>query len=149
VDDAVDKAKEAGVIVYAIGIGTTQGTPIPIRDAKGDVVEYRKSPDGKIVSSRLDERSLAEIAVRTGGRYFRATTSENEIDALYKDISGLEKKELESKILQHYEDQFQYPLALAALFLIAESLIGERRKPGATWINKLRQIRQSAFGGRP
>ena len=137
VDNAVRKAKEAGVIIYAIGVGTPQGKPIPIRDAKGDVVEYRKDSDGKVVVSSLDERSLAEIAAQTGGRYFRATTSENEIDELYKDISGLEKKEMESKLFQNFEDRFQYPLGLAIFFLILESWTGERRKPGTKWVTRL------------
>jgi Ca-activated chloride channel homolog len=129
VDKAARKAKEAGVVIYTVGFGTPQGKPIPIRDAKGDVVEYRKGPDGKVVVSSLDERSLAEIASQTGGRYFRATPYENEIDALSGDIDGLEKKELESKLFQNLEDRFQYPLALAILFLVAELWISERRKP--------------------
>jgi Ca-activated chloride channel homolog len=137
VDKAIRKAKEAGVIIYAVGIGTPQGKPVPIRDAKGDVVEYRKDPDGKVVVSSLDERALAEIAAQTGGRYFRATTSENEIEALYKDISGLEKKEMESRLFQNFEDQFQYPLGLAIFFLVSEAWLSERRKPGATWIKKI------------
>ena len=137
VDKAVRKAKEAGVVIYAVGIGTPQGKPIPIRDSKGDVVEYRKDPDGKVVVSSLDERALAEIAAQTGGRYFRATTSENEIDALAGDIDGLEKKEMESRLFQNLEDRFQYPLALALLFLIAESWISERRKPGPLWLKTL------------
>jgi Ca-activated chloride channel family protein len=148
VDQAVRKAKEEGVIIYAVGIGTPKGAPIPIRDPKGDVIEYRKDPDGKVVLSSLDERSLAEIAARTGGGYFRATTSENEIQELYNDISGLEKKELESKLMQNYEDQFQYFLALAVFFLIVESCIGEKRKPGATWLSKLHRIQQPTPNGR-
>jgi Ca-activated chloride channel homolog len=147
-DAAIRKAKESGVVIYTVGIGTSKGVPIPIRDAKGDVIEYRKDPDGKVVGSRLDERSLAEIAARTGGRYFKATTAENEITELYNDISGLEKKELESKLMQNYEDQFQYPLALAVFFLIAESCISERRKPGAIGLSKLYQMRRSTAGSR-
>ncbi len=149
VDKAVSNAKEAGVVIYAIGIGTPQGMPIPIRDAKGDVVEYRKDPHGKVVISSLDERSLAEIAARTGGRYFRATTSESEIQTLYDDISGLEKKELESRLFQNYEDQFQYPLALAVLLLIAESLITEKRKPGVTWSDRFHQNWHRIASSRP
>jgi Ca-activated chloride channel homolog len=141
VDKAIGKAKEAGVIIYAVGIGTSQGVPIPVLDAKGGVMEYRKDPNGTVVRSSLDERSLAEIVASTGGRYFRSTTSENEIQELYNDISGLEKKELESKQLQNYEDRFQYPLALAVFFLIAEACISEKRKPGATWLSKLHRIR--------
>jgi Ca-activated chloride channel family protein len=148
VDKAIRKAREAGVIIYAVGVGTPQGKPIPIRDSKGDVIEYRKDPDGRVVISSLDETSLAEIASETGGRYFRATTSENEIEALYNDISGLEKKELESRLFQNFEDRFQYPLALAILFLIGESWISERRKPGVTWLSRLRRSRQQEMGSR-
>jgi len=136
VEDAVRKAKEAAVIIYAVGIGTPQGMPIPVKDSKGDVLEYRKDPEGKVVVSSLDERSLAGIAAETGGRYFRSTTSESEVEALYNDISGLEKKELESRLFQNYEDQFQYPLGAAVFFLIAELWISERRKPGASWFKK-------------
>jgi len=142
VDKAVSRAKEGGVIIYAIGIGTSQGMPIPIRDAKGDVVEYRKDPEGKVVVSSLDERSLAKIATNTGGRYFRATTSESEIEALYDDISGLEKKELESRLHQNFEDQFQYPLAFAILFLVAECWISEKKKSGIAWFGRFRRSRQ-------
>ncbi len=138
VESAVRKAKEAGVIIYAIGTGTSQGKPIPIHDAKGDVVEYRKDPDGKIVVSSLDERSLAEIAAQTGGRYFSATTSENEIEELYKDISGLEKKEMESRLFQNFEDRFQYPLGLAIFFLILNAWTSEKRKPGTKWTDRIR-----------
>ncbi len=148
IEKAVDKAKDAGVIIYTVGIGSSRGMPIPIRDSKGDVVEYRKDPDGKVVVSRLDERSLAEVAAHTGGRYFRATTSEGEIESLYADISALEKKELESRLFRNFEDQFQYPLALAVLLLGLESLISEKRKPGATWLGKLKRSRQWAMGSR-
>jgi Ca-activated chloride channel homolog len=137
VDRAIQKAKEAGVIIYAIGIGSPQGKLIPIKDAKGDVVEYRKDPSGQFVISHLDERSMAKIAVETGGRYFRATTSESEIDTLYNDISGLEKKEFESKLFQNFEDRFQYPLALAVIFLVAEAWISERRSGGVKWLRRL------------
>ena len=148
VNQAIQKAKEGGVIIYAVGVGSPQGKLIPIKDAKGDVVEYRKDPDGKFVVSRLDERSLAEIATETGDRYFRATTSESEIETLYSDISGLEKKELESRLFQNYEDRFQYPLALAIMFLVAESWISERRKTGVIWLRRLLQSQQSAVDDR-
>ena len=78
--------------------------------------------------SRLDERALAQIAVNTGGRYFRASASENELDAIYDEISKQEKRELESRLFQNFEDRFQYPLALAMAFLVAELWMSERRR---------------------
>ncbi len=146
VEPAVDKAKEAGVIIYTVGIGSPDGRPIPIRDAKGDIVEYRKDPNGQVVISRLDEKALAQIAARTGGRYFRATTAEGELDDLYGEISQMEKKELESKLYQNFEDRFQYPLTLALLLLVAEASMSDRRKPGKTWLDWLARGRLGEGG---
>jgi Ca-activated chloride channel family protein len=137
----VKRAKEEGVIIFAVGIGSPQGKPIPIRDRDGNIVEYRKGPDGQVVISSLDERSLAKIAVATGGKYFRATTSEKEIDQLYDEISKLDKKELESKLVQNYEDRFQYPLLIAILFLAAGSWINDRRKTGKPWFERFRRLK--------
>lgn len=145
VDSAVKKAKEEGVIIYTVGIGTPEGRPIPVRDAKGDIIEYHRAPGGQVVISRLDERTLAEIASSTGGRYFRATTSGSELDEIYDEISRLEKKELESRLVQNFEDHFQYPLALAILCLLLEAWVTEKRKPGPSWLDKfLRSIVRSA-----
>jgi Ca-activated chloride channel family protein len=91
--------------------------------------------------SSLDEKSLAQIAANTGGRYFRATTSESEIDKLYDDKSGLEKKEFESRLFQNYEDRFQYPLAFAILFLVAECWTSEKKKHGVLWFKRFRRSR--------
>jgi Ca-activated chloride channel family protein len=127
VDAAVARAREQGVIVYTIGVGTPEGRPLPVRDEKGDVVEYRKDPSGQIVLSRLDERTLAKVAAETGGRYFRASTSEGELDAIYAEVGRLEKKELESRLFQNFEDRFQVPLAPAVLCLLGALALGERR----------------------
>jgi Ca-activated chloride channel family protein len=137
VESAVEKARAGGVIIYTIGVGTPDGRPIPVRDARGNVVEYRKDTSGQVVISRLDEKALAQIAASTGGRYFRATTAEGELDELYGDISQMEKKELESRLYQNFEDRFQYPLAMAILLLMIEAGLSERRKPGTTWRERI------------
>jgi Ca-activated chloride channel family protein len=110
--------------------------PIPVRDAKGNIIEYRKEPNGQVVVSRLDEASLARIATLTGGRYFKASTSESEIADLYRDISGLEKKDLESKVFQNFEDRFQYPLFMAVLLLIFYLAVSEKRRERESWMKR-------------
>ena len=127
VAEATRRAKEDGVLIFTVGVGTPEGRPIPVRDEKGDVVEYRKDPNGQVVLSRLDERTLAQIALETGGRYYRATTSEGELEAIYDEVSRLEKKELESKLFQNYEDRFQYPLSVAVAAMIGVLAMSERR----------------------
>jgi len=146
VQTAIDKAREGGVITYTVGVGSPEGRPIPVRDMKGDIIEYRKDPEGQVVVSRLDERALAQIASETGGRYFRATTSEGELDRIYDDISRMEKKQLESRLYRNFEDQFQYPLALAILFLVAEAWMSERRRPGQGWLARFYSRTRPADG---
>ncbi len=148
IDDAVEKAKEAGIIIYTVGVGTPEGRPIPVRDAQGNIVEYRKDPDGQVVISSLDERALARIAEATGGRYYRATTSESELDDMYTEISQLEKKDLESRLYQNYEDQFQYPLGLALLFLASEAWITERRRTRPSRLQRFHETETTKSGDR-
>jgi Ca-activated chloride channel family protein len=145
VDEAVESAKEAGILIYAIGIGTPEGKPIPVRDARGDIVEYHKDSNGQIVISRLDEKALARIASAVGGSYYRATTSESELDELYGEISQLEKKELESRVFQNFEDQFQYPLGVAILLLAGELWISERRRPSPAWLGRFDELRRDTI----
>ena len=89
--------------------------------------------------TRRSPHRPARIAEATGGRYYRATTSESELDDLYDEISQLEKKDLESRLFQNYEDQFQYPLGLALLFLAAEAWITERRTARPSRRQRLRE----------
>ncbi len=146
IGEAVAKARDEGVIIYTVGIGSPEGKPLPERDAKGDIVAYRKNQDGQVVISRLDEQSLREIASKTNGAYFRATTSESELDQLYDDVSRMETRPLESRVVQTFEDQFQYPLGAALLCLIAEAWLSERRKPGRGWMARIYSRTRPAAG---
>jgi len=136
VDEAVRKARESGMVIYTVGVGTPEGRPIALRDANGNIVEYRKDPEGQVVVSRLGERSLAQIADTTGGRYYRATASEVELDSIYDEVSNMEKKELDSRVYQNFEDRYQYPLGAALALLIAGEWIIERRRPGRRWLGR-------------
>jgi Ca-activated chloride channel family protein len=148
VDSAVEKAKETGVMIYAIGIGSSEGRPIPMRDDKGNVVEYRKDPNGQVVISRLDEKALAQIAIQTGGRYFRASTAEGELDDLYDEVSQMDKKELESKLYQNFEDRFQYPLTAAVILLAVEALLSEKKRAGTGRLDKIARRWRTDQGSR-
>jgi len=126
VASAVEKAKNEEVRVYTIGMGTPEGGPIPIY-TNGVRTDYHRDRAGSIVLTRLDESALQQIALATGGSYRRATSGGNEVDDIYKELSGLQKTELGSLQVTGFEDQFQYPLALAIVLLILESMLSERR----------------------
>jgi Ca-activated chloride channel family protein len=128
---AARAAAEDGVVIHTVGIGSPAGEPIPIRNEQGRVSGYKKDRGGEVVTSRLDEETLRAIAQATGGLYLRATAGEVELDTLAAEISGMEKRELQSRMHAGLEERFQYPLALALLFLIAWLAIpdlGHRRR---------------------
>jgi Ca-activated chloride channel family protein len=125
--EASEKAKEEGIKIFCIGIGTVQGEPIPLRDNYGQVKEFKKDEQGEVVLSKLDEETLQKIALTTGGKYFHATTGEMELDKIYNEISKLEKKELAGKLMTQYEDRYQYFLFLSVLFLVIEFFISDRK----------------------
>jgi Ca-activated chloride channel family protein len=123
-----EEAAQEGVRIYAIGVGSPGGTPIPIRDQQGDLIEYKKDQKGQTVLSRLDEVTLQRIARETGGRYYRATTGEMELERILEELEGMEKKELASQEYDLREDRYQYFLLATVILLSAEAALGDRRR---------------------
>jgi Ca-activated chloride channel family protein len=128
---AAEEAEREGIRIYTIGIGSTQGEPIPLRDNRGGITGYKKDEEGGVVVSKLDETTLQKIALTTGGKYYHATTGEMELDKIYDDISKMEKKELEGKLMVQYEDRYQYFLFIAVVLLVGEFLLSDRRSKKA------------------
>ncbi len=128
--EAARRAAQEGIRIYAIGVGSSGGTPIPMRDERGDLVEYKKDRRGETVMSRLDEVTLQQIALETKGRYYRVTTGEMELERILEELESMEKKELASREYDLKEDRYQYFLLAAVIFLAAEAALGERRRKG-------------------
>ncbi|MBI5207598.1 MAG: VWA domain-containing protein [Candidatus Firestonebacteria bacterium] len=125
----IERAEEAakqGVKIYTIGIGSSKGDPIPIKDNYGKTIGYKKDRDGKIVMSGLDENTLKKIALLTGGKYYHASSSEIELEKILKEISSMEKKELSSGLYRHYEERFYYFLFFSLILLVIEFFIKEQ-----------------------
>ncbi len=125
---AAEEAKKAGINIYAIGIGSPSGEPIPEFDEQGNVTGFKKDRNGRVIMSKLDEYTLQKIALTTNGKYYRASAGELELDRIYDEIAEMEKKELEGKLFTQYEDRFSWFLVPAAVLLAVEAIISERRR---------------------
>jgi len=125
-DDAEEAAKQ-GVLIYTIGLGSPSGSPIPVYNAAGQQIDFKRDRSGGVVVSRLDEVSLEKIAATGNGKYFRGTNAQDELDEIYKDINGLQKKEFGVKQFTDYEDRFQYFLFVALVLFVLEFMITENR----------------------
>ena len=130
-DKPLDAAREAageGIRIFTVGIGTPEGEPIPLRDDSGNLTGYKKDRKGNTIVSRLDERSLTEIAKRGDGAYFRLSPSHNEAGEIADRIRQTERGEGLASSANIYKNRFMLPLALAFMLLLIEFAIPESRR---------------------
>lgn len=123
-DDPVQAAKdvaETGIRIYTIGVGSSQGQPIPMDG------ELLKDQDGEIVVTRLDEETLQEIAQAGNGAYVRAGNEEFGLNPIIDEINALEEERFNSIVFEEYDEQYMYFFAAALFFFVLEMLISERR----------------------
>ncbi len=125
---AAESAREDGVRIYTVGIGSPGGEPIPILDRNGNQVGFKKDASGEVIVTKLDEATLQKVALATGGKYYHATAGEMELDRIFDEIGQMEKKELEGSLVTRYDDRYQWPLLLALLLLVGEFFVAERKK---------------------
>lgn len=128
-DDALEAAKiaaEKGIHVYTIGMGLTEGAPIPVYRGNSQI-GYKKDNQGNTIITQLDEVTLRQIASAGNGIYVRANNTKAGLNKVFEAIGKLEKKEYESIMFADYEDRFQYFIAVAILLLVIEFFIAERK----------------------
>jgi Ca-activated chloride channel family protein len=113
---AAEAAKALGYRVYTIGAGTKGLAPFPARDLFGNRVYQPMSVD-------IDETTLREIAKTTGGRYFRATDTEN-LQNIYAEIDTLEKSPHEGLHFKEYRELYPWLLIPGVLLLGIEVVLG-------------------------
>ena len=136
--DAVESAKKAAaksIKIFTIGMGTPEGSPIPVYDPSGRQTGYKTDRQGQTIVSKLDETVLQQIASAGNGIYVRASTGQDGLTKILDEINSLEKKEIETRMFSEYEGRFQYFLAISLLFLIIEFLIPERK---SKWADKFK-----------
>ncbi len=123
-DDAVAaaaNAKESGITVYTIGVGSPEGQPIPM---DGGLL---KDSEGQIVVTKLNESALQEIAEAGGGAYVRAGNDEFGLNPIIDNIRAMEAEEFNSIVFEEYNEQFMYFFAVAFVLFAVEMLLGRRR----------------------
>ena len=138
VDDAVERALEAGVRIYTIGIGSPEGVPIPEFDAAGRPQGFTRNADGSVVTSRLDETTLQTIATRTGGVYYRASPEGTEMALLAEELSRGDGQQFEAEQVTLFDEQYQLFLGFALALLVAEMLVSDRRRVHAAWVGRFK-----------
>lgn len=120
---AAQLAKALDVKIYTIGAGTKGDAPYPTKDIFGRSVYSMQRIE-------VDDEGLTEVAVLTGGKYFRATDTDS-LKQTYKDIDRLEKTELEQPKYMTYKEWYPWAVVPALLLLLLEVILGQ------TWLRVL------------
>jgi Ca-activated chloride channel homolog len=120
VEDAIKRAKEAGVVVHAVGVGTERGQPVPDFDREGKRTGFKKDESGSVVVSRLHADTLEAIARGTGGTYVALSAAHSSLAGVAAAIEGMERKTLAREWSYRKRERYQIPLGVAlAAFTLA------------------------------
>ncbi|MCD7973820.1 MAG: VWA domain-containing protein [Candidatus Azobacteroides sp.] len=127
-DDPVTAAQEAAksnIRVHVIGIGSPEGSPIPVSSQITNT--FRKDRNGNVIITKLDEAVAQQIASAGNGIYVRADNSNNAQKALEKEIDKMAKSEYESSVYTEYEEQFPVFIWIALFLLLIELILFDRK----------------------
>lgn len=133
-DDAVGAAKlaqEKGITVNVVGMGTPEGTPIPV----GGTMSFRKDKDGNVVVTKLNETMCRQIAEVGSGIYVRADNSNTALKAVSGQIGEMQKGNLETKSYAEYDEKFYIFVWIALFLLVIEFYVFNRQNKA---LNKIK-----------
>jgi Ca-activated chloride channel family protein len=129
-EGAVQKAKEAsenGFIIHTIGMGSTNGAPIPVfRD--GQQIGYLTDEFGSIVITKMNSELMQEIANVGNGKFISANQSGFvSINPIVEQIEKMQKQEFQAMKFKEWDNHFQYFLGIALFVLFIELMLSEKR----------------------
>ena len=129
--DAAKTAKsaaDAGVRIFTVGVGTPQGSLIPINSDDGGTA-FVKDSAGQVVKSKLDEKRLHEIAQVSGGFYLHLDDGPRTMSQLYSQgLANMKAADIDARLGRRPIERYEWPLGAAMLALTMSILIGERKK---------------------
>jgi Ca-activated chloride channel homolog len=129
--DTVKSAKaaaDAGVRIFTVGVGTPQGSLIPVPGADGQTA-FVKDAAGQVVKSKLDEKRLREIAQVTGGLYLHLDSGPRTMQQLYNEgLAKMQAAEVDMRLSRRPIERYEWPLGAALIALALSILIPERRR---------------------
>src|ERR1700722_4439292 len=126
-EDSIAAAKEAasyGIRIFTVGIGTKEGSTIPLDSDHQELLQDR---DGQIVRSRLDESRLKEIAEKTGGFYVHLENGSTS-RLIANGLRNLSEGKIDERSTRTPIERYRWPLAFGLLLLVFSAALNDRKK---------------------
>ena len=128
--EAAKQARDAGIQIFVLSVGTAQGGPIPMGGG-----EFKKDLAGNVVTTKLNEQIGQEIAKAGGGMYIHVDQTDMAQSLLGKEIEKMQKADISASMYSAYDEQFVAVALLVLLALVAELCIMERKNH---WFGKIK-----------
>jgi Ca-activated chloride channel homolog len=130
--DALKTAKEAadaaGVRIFTVGVGTPQGSLIPVAGDDGQT-SFVKDASGQVVKSKLDDKRLREIAQATGGFYLHLENGPRSMQQIQNEgLAKMQAAEMDVRLSRRPIERYEWPLSAALIALALSILIPERKR---------------------
>lgn len=123
-EEAAKAAADKGYHLYVLGVGSTQGAPIPLGNG-----QYLKDRSGQTVVTKLNEEMCRSLAKAGKGAYIHVDNTSMAQDVLQEEVKKLGTTDFSSDVYSDLDEQFQAVALLLLLVLIADILILERQNP--------------------
>jgi Ca-activated chloride channel family protein len=130
---AAQRAANMGIRIFTFGVGTDEGSPIPIK-RNGVVESYKKDMKGETVITKRNPVILQEIAEAADGEYVDGNDTQAVVDFVAETLKNMDKKEFEAKKFVSYKDQFQAFLFAGFLLILLEMFLFETK---TKWVQRL------------
>ncbi len=118
--DMAQQAREQGLRIHTIGIGSEEGSSIPEKVA-GRLTGNKRDRAGNTVITKMNPAMLAAIAEQGGGNYWKLNDISVALDQIGEALDQLTEQDFDERYITDYEDQFSWMLALALVFLSLEA----------------------------
>ena len=131
--NVAEEASNEGIRIFTIGVGDVKGGRIPIK-RNGVLLNYKKDGNGETVITKLNEKTLMDIAEEAKGAYIKGDNTTEVIEEIKDILNRMDKTEFEAKEFADFKDQFQWFLGFGIFFLFLDIFFLERK---TGWLKRL------------
>jgi Ca-activated chloride channel family protein len=117
-EEELNNLVENNVSVYTVGLGTRDGARIPMLNDQGQVRGYKRNKQGGMITTRLESKTLQNIAQTGNGEYYQITGGGSGISPFLGRINELQKGEFASQKYADYKNQYQWLVGIGLFFVL-------------------------------
>lgn len=133
-ESAAEQARKKGIKIITIGVGTTSGGPIPIKNNGVTESYHIDKSTGEKVITKLRPEALQSIAKAAKGGYINGNNTKEVLDFMRKSLNNIQKTEFEATEMANFQSQFQWFLGFGFFLLFLDVFLLERK---TKWVQRL------------